>query len=190
MERLTAICVVAHPDDCVIFAWPFISSHPEFTWKIVYLTYNNTEPRAQEMSAYWQQRGIATEFLGFYDNFKDQLEHQLHFWNGLDAEAAVCTAAKDADLILTHNADGEYDHIHHRLVHNATQHLNIPKVYFDFNCSNSYNKQYNATETANLDELPLHQNVIAGFANRDQGHYVLTPEAEILIKKNNENINT
>ena len=64
MARLKALCVVAHPDDCVIFAWPFIEAHPEFEWTIVYLTYTFFDSRAKEIQSYWDKRGITTTFLG------------------------------------------------------------------------------------------------------------------------------
>ena len=34
MARIKALCVVAHPDDCVIFAKPFIDTHKQYDWNI------------------------------------------------------------------------------------------------------------------------------------------------------------
>jgi LmbE family N-acetylglucosaminyl deacetylase len=36
---MKALCLVAHPDDCVIFAYSYIYNHPEHNWTIGYLTY-------------------------------------------------------------------------------------------------------------------------------------------------------
>ena len=63
MEHLLlmkAVCLVAHPDDCVIFGWPFIEAHPEFVWQNVYLTYNKQDPRAIEADNFWKTKNIPT----------------------------------------------------------------------------------------------------------------------------------
>lgn len=181
--QLTAVCVVAHPDDCVIFAQPFIDTYPEFAWTIVYLTYSDTDERAQEISAYWNSRGIDTVFLGFVDNDIDRQTGQLNFWYGLDAIAEIRTAIKDFDLVLTHNADGEYDHIHHKLVNDAVGTTNIPTITFAFSHESAYNVEHTVSSVLDLDKLPLHRDVIAGFVNRDTGRYFVSDPAQELLKK-------
>ena len=74
---MKALCLVAHPDDCVIFAYSYIHNHSEHDWTIAYLTYTESEPRAAEMSAFWRQRGIDTIFLGFEDHWHDQYQQQF-----------------------------------------------------------------------------------------------------------------
>jgi LmbE family N-acetylglucosaminyl deacetylase len=176
---MQAVCLVAHPDDCVIFAWPFIEAHRAWDWKIVYLTYQDRDPRAQEIRAYWLRRGIPTQFLGFLDDYQDQLTGQLNFWYGVDAQASLLLAADQADIILTHNADGDYGHIHHKLVHNSLVSLDTPKVYFasTFN----YNTEYTVTTPVDTSELPLHREVVEGFQDRNIGRYIVTPEAQHLL---------
>jgi LmbE family N-acetylglucosaminyl deacetylase len=165
-----ARCIVAHPDDCVIFARPYIDNHPEYTWGITYLTYHFNDPRAVEVSNYWHSRGIATQFLGYQDDYKDQQTGQFHFWDPMVAEESLRWSAAGCDLILTHNADGDYGHIHHKLVHGALCQLDIPKVYFasTFN----YNVRYMATGDLPLDQFPLHRDVIEQFTDINCGLYI------------------
>jgi len=167
---MNAVCVVAHPDDCIIFARPYIDNHPEYKWCIVYLTYRHLDPRAQEMTRYWIKRGVGVQFLGFADDYQDQLTQQFNHWDPLAAESALRLAAQTADLILTHNRDGDYGHIHHRLVHGAVCQLSIPQVYFasTFN----YNTRYIATGDLSLDEFPLHRDVIEQFSDINCGLYI------------------
>jgi len=188
MAPVRALCVVAHPDDCVIFARPFVDNFPAWHWHIVYLTYTDRDPRAREMRAYWDRRNTTTDFLGFQDDYADQLAGELKTWRVLDAAASISLAIKQfaPDLILTHYEDGDYGHIHHKFVNQTVQVTNsIAKVYFasTFN----YNVEYFAQEALDLAQFPLHAEVIAGFQDRDHGRYILTPEAEKLI---NENTNT
>jgi len=178
---MQAVCLVAHPDDCVIFAWPFIEAHPEFNWTIVYMTYKNHEPRAQEMRAYWDRRGIVTAFMGHQDDYLDQQTGRLNFWDpGMVGEhVRVNVEVHKPDLILTHNVDGDYGHIHHQLVHQIANSIGVPKVYFasTFN----YNVEYKVVIPVDINELPLHREVVEGFQDRNIGRYIVTPTAESLL---------
>ena len=181
---MRAVCVVAHPDDCVIFAWPFIEAHREFEWTIVYLTYTAWQPRAKEIAAYWQQHNIPCVFLGYEDEWESVKNGEL----GFDAQQAareLANISAEYNLILTHHEDGDYGHIHHKFVNSAVQQNGQPKVYFasTFN----YNKQYCVIDPVDVALLPLHREVIEGFQDRNTGRYILTPEAQELL---NENIDT
>ena len=36
---MKAVALVAHPDDCIIYASAYMDAHPEYSWTIVYLTH-------------------------------------------------------------------------------------------------------------------------------------------------------
>jgi LmbE family N-acetylglucosaminyl deacetylase len=138
------------------------------------------DPRARELNAYWNKRGILTTFLGMKDDWEYVKNGQL----GFDPEIAqqdIVNSSSKYDLILTHNEDGDYGHIHHKFVHQATQKIDKPKVYFasTFN----YNKTYKVQVPCAPEELPLHQEVIEGFQDRNTGLYIVTPEAELTLKE-------
>jgi hypothetical protein len=179
---MRAVALVAHPDDCVIFAWPFIEAHPEFTWTIVYLTYQEHEPRAREVKAYWEKRNIFAAFMGNRDDYLDQQTGKFNFWDAgfVGEHTRIVVEALKPDLILTHNVDGDYGHIHHMFVHQIANSIGIPKVYFasTFN----YNVEYVVKEPVNTDELPLHKSVVEEFQDRNIGRYIVTPTAESLLK--------
>ena len=181
---MRAVALVAHPDDCVIFAWPFIEAHPEFEWVIVYMTYKDHEPRAREMKTYWDRRGFITVFMGHKDDYLDQQTGKFNFWDaGMVGEhVKINVEAHDPELILTHNADGDYGHIHHMFVNQIANSIGKPKVYFasTFN----YNTEYIVQVPVAVDELPLHKSVIEEFTDRNTGRYIVTPEAELIIKNN------
>ena len=79
-------------------------------------------------------------------------------------------ACRDADLILTHNADGDYGHIHHKVVHEAVSKMATEQVYFasTFN----YNTRYIAKDNLPLDQFPLHRDVIEQFSDINCGLYI------------------
>ena len=166
---MKAVAVVAHPDDCVIFAWPFIEAHPEFDWHILYLTYTHYQPRGKEIEAYWKKRNITAIFLGYADIWESVKKGQTGF-NTEQAIQELGNISGAYDFILTHNADGDYGHVHHKLVHQAVKDLDIPKVYFasTFN----YNTRYIARDNLPLDQFPLHRDVIEQFSDINCGLYI------------------
>jgi len=183
--EIKAVAVVAHPDDCVIFARPFIESYPQFDWSILYLTYKEDDDRAKEVAQYWNDKNINTMFLGFKDDYYDLESDQLNFWSLSDAEAQIQSALHDAQLVLTHNENGEYGHPHHRAVHYAVQSLSVPQVYF----ANEDNKtdRIEITSLLDLKKFPIHKDVINQIKELNIGRYIVTSAAREII---NENTNT
>lgn len=157
---MRALCVVAHPDDCVIFAYSYIHNHPELNWTIAYLTYTVQDPRGHELAAFWQRRGIPCVFLGYVDDYRDIEAQQISF-DTAAAQADLAALAAQYDLVLTHDANGDYGHLHHVFVHDCVQHhsnlvtfagvdrgtvtLSVPPGAYD------------------LAELPQHQHIVASF---------------------------
>lgn len=161
---MKALCLVAHPDDCVIFGYSYIHNHPEHTWTIGYLTYTEKDPRGTELAAFWQRRGISCVFLGFEDHWHDNEQNQLTRWYGVDAAAALWELAKDYDLILTHDEHGDYGHIHHKVVHNAVAHHHNVITFAKPDQGTTYTVP---PGTYSLDELPMHGDIIAGFHSKE-----------------------
>ena len=158
---MKALCLVAHPDDCVIFGLSYIHHHPEHDWTIGYLTYTYQDPRGAELAAFWQRRGIDTVFLGFEDHWHDNELKQFTRWTEERAERACWNLAKDFDLVLTHDQSGDYGHIHHVLVHNSVQwHPHL--VTFAPPGQGTVTHTV-PLDTYKLDELPMHGDIIAGF---------------------------
>ena len=127
---MKALVLVAHPDDCVIFASGYIDAHPEHEWTIVYLTHWRFHKRGREMTRYWGKRGIKTRYLGFKDHGRDLGQNGVSTWPEEDAIQAVRKAVKGYEFILTHGEEGEYGHPHHCVIHKAVKDIPVSKVYF------------------------------------------------------------
>jgi len=157
---MKALCLVAHPDDCVIFAYSYIYNHPEHEWTIGYLTYTEQDPRGAELAEFWKQKGIPCVFLGYVDNYRDIETKQISF----DTVAAcndMQQLASQYELVLTHDAQGDYGHLHHAFVHQSV---------FDHPHLVTFAKPGHGTVTYSVpagtysaDQLPQHWQVIAGF---------------------------
>lgn len=175
---MKAACFVAHPDDCVIFARPFIDLFDSWSWHIFYLTYELHQPRVVEMKNYWyNQRNIPVTSLGYVDTHLDMVNNKISFNEEIAAKEIQGIISK-FDLVLTHNPDGDYGHIHHKFVSTAVTEMKKPIVYFASQQQSNFE-----TETVNLDleQFPLHKDVIQGFTNVNLGRYFITDSAKELL---------
>ena len=157
---MKALVLVAHPDDCVIWAKAYMDAHPNHGWTITYLTHWRFHKRGREIARYWRKRNIPVRFLGFKDHGRDLGANSLLTWSETEAIRVLQRATQEYDLILTHGAEGEYGHPHHRVVHDAVKDMTfVKKIYF----SNE------PTDIAypvviEKDELPRHRAAIEAHA--------------------------
>lgn len=162
---MKALVLVAHPDDCVIFASGYMDAHPEYDWTITYLTHWRFHKRGREIAKYWRKRGIKTKFLGFKDHGRDLGLKGLFTWSEKEALRVLRRSAQGYDLILTHNENGEYGHPHHCVINKAVSDINVSKVYFSLD-----DRDLAFPVNIALDELPRHKESIeihvspSGFA--------------------------
>lgn len=158
---MKALCMVAHPDDCVIFAYSYIYNHPQHDWTIAYLTYSAHTPRGNEMANFWSKRRVNTEFLGHVDDYHDIKAGQCSFDTGL-AQQQIAKLIEKYDLVLTHDKQGDYGHIHHKFVHDCViiSHHHV----ITFAQLNSGNQSFTVPAGSyNLAELPLHADIVKTF---------------------------
>ena len=176
IKSIKAVCFVAHPDDCIIYAKPFLDATPYIEWSILYLTYSKDHPRSMEVSKYWKHRTYSLE----------QPDLALDYFTGTTSICELQTANlarphfQDTRLILTHGSEGEYGHVHHKLVHNVCKTIPIPKVFFSNDGLILANKRIDASH------LPIHKNAINKYY-KPVRMYDISDEARSIIieaKKN------
>jgi LmbE family N-acetylglucosaminyl deacetylase len=167
---MKALCVVAHPDDCLIFGYSYIHNHPEMSWTIGYLTYTAEDARGQEISAFWQRRGIPCVFLGYVDDYRDLESKQISFDTGQAREDLQALTDRH-DLVLTHDCNGDYGHLHHVFVHDCVQHHANLVTFADLTSGTVTLEVPAGTYT--WDELPQHQEIVRAFfpEGRHQNNY-------------------
>ena len=157
---MKAMAVVAHPDDCVIFAYSFIHNHPEYAWTICYLTYAEWEPRAQEFRQFWNRRNVPTIFLGYRDDYRD-IENKKISFDEAQARKEIGGIISNYDLILTHNEQGDYGHLHHVFVNQAT--AGHPYRVTFAGPGQGTVKYSVESGCYSLEELPLHRDIVSSF---------------------------
>jgi len=161
IQSLKAMVMVAHPDDCVIFAYSFMHHYRQLDWTVCYLTYTEQDARGREFAEFWRQRGVATKFLGYVDDYRDIDANKISF-DTRAAEESIKQAILDQDLVLTHDHRGDYGHLHHVFV-NRTVCWNHNQVVC-FAGTEQGNVKYAVDPGLySLDELPLHRDIISTF---------------------------
>ena len=170
MANIKALCLVAHPDDCIIFGYSYIYNRPELDWTIGYLTYTADSERGREIAAFWQSRNISCVFLGHIDDYRDLESKRISF----DTETAsrdLKSLANQYDVLLTHDQNGDYGHLHHVFVHDCVRdHAGLVK----FADLSSGTVTYTVPPgTYTWDELPQHQDIVRAFfpEGRHQNNY-------------------
>ena len=158
---MKAACVVAHPDDCVIFALSLLHWLDWVRWRMIYLTYQDQDSRAQEMVRFWHARGVATQFLGYLDDWHDIEQGECSF-DTASAERDIARAISTADFVLTHDAQGDYGHVHHKWVHAVVMAHHEQVITFAPPDAGTHSFEMHAT-SIDLGQLPLHADVIRGF---------------------------
>lgn len=105
----SALCIVAHPDDELLFAGALMASRPHWDWTLVALTGGERKDQFPGVS------------LGFEDHWRILTVPEFGEWKG-----AVENLGLAPDLVFTHNRLGEYGHPHHMAVHRIAHELYAP----------------------------------------------------------------
>lgn len=172
--------IVAHPDDCVIFAWSFMHHHPDLEWSICYLTYSARDNRAQELGRFWNDRNVPVHFLGYIDDHRD-LETGRCSFDTNQAARDIQKHAKDQVIILTHDHKGDYGHLHHKFVHDAVTACHDRVVTFADNQSG--NAEY-SVENPDYSSLQIHRDIVQSFhINGHRNRYLIPLSVQQLLGK-------
>ena len=163
--RMTrALCMVAHPDDCLIFGYHYILSHRQYQWTIGYLILDDHSPRVEEMRSYWARHEIDVFSLDLpHDPPPSDLSNgrcSIPFRQATDTIEAV---VRDYDHLLSHGRPGEYGHPHHVFLHGIMRDLGRSFVAFDVgpDAPQSFGVPRDEYET-----LTLHHRAIRNFVKR------------------------
>ena len=104
-----ALCIVAHPDDCVIFGYHYILANRQFEWTIAYLILDDDSPRVEEMRGYWKRHSIDVFSLALpHDPPPADITNRRCSIPYPEAKRRIEETAGPYDHLLTHGKEGEY----------------------------------------------------------------------------------
>ena len=133
------LLVISHPDDDAIFAGALQQRLAAHAWSVVCLTAAPGTLRGGELLRWQSELGTPRErlhFLGAVDEPEDYRTGR----SSIAPEAVtqgLRALALAPELVVSHNAHGEYGHPHHALVHAAVAQIypETPRLEFGHGCA-------------------------------------------------------
>lgn len=114
LSKVNKLMIVAHPDDETIWGGGHLT---EGGYLVICITDGYNKTRSEEFFKAVKHTNESN--VPFIMNFPDKTFNKRDNWYGIKdkIEAAVdeCLDLKDWELIATHNKEGEYGHIHHKM---------------------------------------------------------------------------
>lgn len=123
------VMFVAHPDDETLWG-----SHALYHEKylVVCVTCGGRKDRVEEFSKVMELSEDDYIMLNYPDLVNGKKSNWEKEWDAINADIEKILNAKDWDMVVTHNPEGEYGHIHHKMTNKiVTSYANHDKlVYF------------------------------------------------------------
>ena len=144
------LMVVAHPDDDLLFGGTELMKDD---YVVVCVTCGTSKTRLKEfkrMMNYFEDEYIT---LGYPDLVEGKKSEWIDEYDLITRDIKNIINLKEWDKIVTHNPDGEYGHIHHKMTNRIVTGLTDDKsklYYFNKTYSTKYYKENNISKT--LDE--------------------------------------
>lgn len=141
------LMVVAHPDDDLLFGGTELMKDD---YVVVCVTCGTSKTRLKEfkrMMNYFEDEYIT---LGYPDLVEGKKSEWIDEYDLITRDIKNIINLKEWDKIVTHNPDGEYGHIHHKMTNRIVTGLTDDKsklYYFNKTYSTKYYKENNISKT-------------------------------------------
>ena len=120
------VMFVAHPDDETL--WGGNGLYHE-KYLVVCMTCGVDDRRVEEFRSVMESYGDDFIMLGYPDLVKNKKSDWQDDWTNINYDVQSILSLKKWDGVVTHNPEGEYGHIHHKLTSNiVTSHCDTTKL--------------------------------------------------------------
>lgn len=111
-DSVNKLMIVAHPDDETIWGGRHLLDDSFF---IVCITNGNNEIRKKEFEKMLQETKSSGVILSYPDKTNGKRDNWERSYSHIQYDIYTLLNKKDWEMIVTHNPDGEYGHIHHKM---------------------------------------------------------------------------
>lgn len=122
LDRATNLMFVAHPDDDSIWGGKHLLDDGE-KYLVVCITCGVRKDRALEFESAMKKTNSQFLMLGWPDKTNGEKDNWDTSKDGIRKDIEKILALKDWNLVVTHNPEGEYGHIHHIMTNNMVTDL-------------------------------------------------------------------
>ena len=112
LSNISKIMIVAHPDDEILWGGAHLI---EDNYLVVCITCGRNKTRVKEFDSVLKKTNDKYIMLGYPDKSFGKRNDWKENYKNIYSDLKEIISLKDWDLIVTHNKNGEYGHIHHKL---------------------------------------------------------------------------
>ena len=133
LERYKKVMFVAHPDDEMIWGGSHLIQDD---YLVVCITCGTNDTRLKEFKKVMNETGDSYIALGYPDKTNGKRNEWIGVYDNIKNDIEIILNSNDWELIVTHNEEGEYGHIHHIKTNKLVTELydkngyNTPLYYF------------------------------------------------------------
>lgn len=128
LEGISKLMIVAHPDDEMIWGGSHLIDDD---YLVVCVTCGSKRNRVIEFKKMIKKTGDRYLMLGYPDKTNGQRDNWASVYEDIYQDLKNIINYKEWDLIVTHNPDGEYNHIHHKMTNSmVTDITDHRKLYY------------------------------------------------------------
>lgn len=117
-KEVNALCIVAHPDDELIWMGGTILNHPNWNWTIISLCRKDDPDRMPKFVQACKRYKANCIISDLDDEKLNRLSPNL-----VSEKIKSLLPSRSYDYIFTHGKNGEYGHLRHKEVHKAVKKL-------------------------------------------------------------------
>lgn len=153
LSKTKKLMIVAHPDDETLWGGAHLL---EDDYLVVCITCGNNKTRSKEFKRVMEKTEDQYIMLGYPDKVLGIRSNWKHEEASIYNDLKKIFSMNDWELVVTHNEEGEYGHIHHILTHNI-----VTNVYNELNIANPlffFGKYYTKKTISVMEELPTEIN--------------------------------
>lgn len=111
-EKLN-LMIVAHPDDEILWGGDQLIKDK---YMVVCVTCGTSEVRDAEFKSVMKETGDSYKLLGYVDTVNKVADNWSSSYFSIEKDVKRIIDSRDWNKIVTHNPDGEYGHMHHKLL--------------------------------------------------------------------------
>lgn len=115
LTNINKLMIVAHPDDETLWGGGHLL---EEDYLVVCITCGRSRTRANEFEKVMKETNDAYIMLGYKDAFFNMKSKWVNIKENIEKDIQDILNLKDWQVVVTHNPEGEYGHLHHILTSN------------------------------------------------------------------------
>ena len=141
LKNVDNLMIIAHPDDESLWGGAHLAKKD---YLVVCVTCGSVKERKEEFEKAMSEFGNKYISLGYPDKTNNEKDNWATVYYKIEKDLIDIINYKNWKTIVTHNPDGEYDHIHHRMISTmVSKNTQKDKLYY-------FNKYYTKEELEDI----------------------------------------